>query len=197
MNIGNKSVYIKGQQQMKGIVFNKFNEFIVDQWGEFFWDELLTAADLPSEGAFTSTVIYDDQELMTLFKLIIEKKNISRKKLEKVFGKYFFAAIYPHVPASANADEIKDVFEFLHTTQNIIHGEVKKLDSKVILPEFVFIDETPTTLVFKYKSPRQLCYFCEGLVHGLAQHLSQKVEVSQPECQHEGDKRCLIKVQKL
>lgn len=182
---------------MKGIVFNIFNEFIVDQWGEIFWDELLTEADLPSEGAFTSTVIYDDQELMTLFKLIIEKKNISRQELEKVFGKYFFGAIYPHVPSSVNADKIKDVFEFLHNVQNIIHVEVKKLDSKVVFPEFVFINETPTTLVFQYKSPRQLCYFCEGLVHGLAQHLSQKVEVSQPECQHEGDKRCLIKVQKL
>ncbi|MFT5813521.1 MAG: putative hydrocarbon binding protein [Psychroserpens sp.] len=182
---------------MKGIVLIKFNEFVVERWGEEFWDGLLTTADLPSQGAFTSTVIYDDQELMTLFRLIIEKNNISIKKIQQAFGNFFFSAIYPNVPASANADKIKDVFEFLYKLQNMIHAEVKKLDPEALLPEFVFIDETPTTLVFQYKSPRQLCYFCEGLVYGLAKHTGQSVNVSQIECEHEGDERCLIKVEKL
>jgi predicted hydrocarbon binding protein len=182
---------------MKGIVFIKFNEFIVERWGEEFWDELLTAADLPSEGAFTSTMLYDDQEFVTLLRLTIEKKNISIKKIQQAFGNFFFSAIYPNVPASANADKIKDVFEFLYKLQNMIHAEVKKLDPEALLPEFVFIDETPTTLVFQYKSPRQLCYFCEGLVYGLAKHTGQSVNVSQIECEHEGDERCLIKVEKL
>ena len=182
---------------MKGIVFVKFNDFIVEHWGEQFWDELMTAADLPSEGAFTSTLRYNDQELFTLFELIVEKKNISGKELQMLFGYWFFKAIYPHTPPSANAQDFQDVFKFLHGVQNMIHIEVNKLYPDVLLPEFIFIDETPTTLTFHYKSPRQLCFFCEGLVHGLAKHLSQKVEVSQPECQHEGNKRCLIKVVKL
>ncbi|MBA6304519.1 heme NO-binding domain-containing protein [Colwellia sp. MB02u-14] len=182
---------------MKGIVLIKFNEFIVERWGEFFWDDLLTAANLPSEGAFTSTIIYDNQELMILFRLIKKKKNISIKRIQQAFGHFFFSAIYPHIPASANTDKIKDVFEFLHKVQNLIHSEVKKFEPEALLPEFIFIDETPTTLIFHYKSNRQLCYFCEGLVHGLAEHTGQSVNVCQIECEHEGQQRCLIKVEKL
>jgi predicted hydrocarbon binding protein len=180
---------------MKGIFLIKFNEFVVERWGEEFWDGLLTAADLPSQGAFTSTVIYDDQELMTLFRLIIEKNNISIKKLQQDFGNFFFSVIYPHLPVST--DKIKDVFELWHKVENIIHVEVKKIDLEESSPEFIFINETPTTLIFQYRSPRQLCYFCEGLVHGLAEHTGQNVNVCQIECEHEGDKRCLIKVEKL
>ena len=182
---------------MKGIIFLKFNDFIDEFFGEQFWDELLTAAALPSEGAFTSTVIYDDQEFFTLCRVITDKKNISAKELQMAFGKFFFKAIYPHVPPRANAHAFKDVFEFLHIVQNMIHAEVKKIDPNALLPEFIFINESPTILTFQYKSPRQLCYFCEGVVHGLAQNLGQKVNVCQPECQHKGDQRCLITVEKL
>jgi len=110
---------------MIGIVFLKFNDFIDELWGDEFWDELLTAAALPSEGVFTSTIIYDDQEFFTLCRVITDKKNISAKELQMVFGKFFFKTIYPHVPPSFNAHTIKDVLEFLHIVQNIIHAEVK------------------------------------------------------------------------
>jgi predicted hydrocarbon binding protein len=182
---------------MKGVVFVKLNEFIVERWGEVFWDELLTAANLPSAGIFTSSLHYDDQELFTLFGVIIEKKNIAGKELQMIFGKWFFKVILPYAPPSTSAHNFKDVFQFLHGAQNMIHIEVNKLDPRVMLPQFIFIDESPSTLTFHYKSPRQLCFFCEGIIHGLAEHTGQTIKVSQPECQHEGDKRCLIQVEKI
>lgn len=180
---------------MKGIVFVKFNEFIEELWGDEFWDTLLDEADLPSEGIYTSVGTYDDQELFTLIQLVVEKKNISSKDAQFAFGKWVFKELYNVAPAGAH--DFKDVFEFLHAVQDFIHVEVKKLNPDALLPEFEFLSETASTLSFKYLSPRKLCFFCEGIVHGLAEHTGQQITVSQPECEHEGDNRCVIEVVKI
>jgi predicted hydrocarbon binding protein len=180
---------------MKGIVFVKFNEFIEELWGIEFWDELLDDADLSSDGVYTTVGTYDDQELFSLITLIVEKKNISPKDAQFAFGKWVFKELYNIAPPGAH--DFKDIFEFLHAVQNVIHVEVKKLNPDALLPEFEFLSETQNKLSFHYLSPRKLCFFCEGLVHGLAEHTGQEVKVYQSECEHEGDKRCVIVVEKV
>jgi predicted hydrocarbon binding protein len=180
---------------MKGIVFVKFNEFIEELWGEEFWDELLYDAQLPSEGIYTTVGTYDDQELFNLIGLIVDKKGLSPKDAQFAFGKWVFKELYQAAPPQAH--DFHDIFEFLHAVQNFIHVEVKKLNPDALLPEFEFISESPTLLKFHYQSPRKLCFFCEGIIHGLAEHTRQAVKVSQSECEHEGDQRCVIEVEKL
>ncbi len=180
---------------MKGIVFVKFNDFIEELWGDEFWDELLDEAELPSEGIYTTVGTYDDQELFTLIGLVVDKKNISAKDAQFAFGKWVFKELYNLAPPGAH--DFKDVFEFLRAVQYFIHVEVKKLNPDALLPEFEFLSETPNQLSFHYQSPRKLCYFCEGIVHGLAEHTGQEVKVSQSECEHEGDQRCVIEVEKV
>ena len=180
---------------MKGIVFVKFNEFIEELWGDEFWDTLLDEANLASEGVYTTVGTYDDEELFTLIGLVVEKKNISSKDAQFAFGKWVFKELYAAAPPGAH--DFKDVFEFLHAVQNFIHVEVKKLNPDALLPEFEFLSESNSSLSFHYQSPRKLCFFCEGIVHGLAEHTGQKVAVSQSECEHEGDQRCVIEVVKI
>lgn len=180
---------------MKGIVFVKFSEFIEELWGEEFWDTLLNEANLESEGVYTTVGTYDDEELFTLIGLVVEKQNISSKEAQFAFGKWIFKELYNAAPPGAH--DFKDVFEFLHAVQNYIHVEVKKLNPDALLPEFDFLSESATTLSFHYQSPRKLCFFCEGIVYGLAEHTKQKVQVSQSECEHEGDGRCVIEVAKI
>ncbi|MCV2403335.1 heme NO-binding domain-containing protein [Marinomonas sp. C2222] len=180
---------------MKGIVFVKFGEFIEELWGDEFWDELLEEADLPSGGIYTAVATYDDEELFTLIGLVVEKKNISSKDAQFAFGQWVFKELYSLAPGGAH--DFKDVFEFLHAVQNFIHVEVKKLNPDALLPEFEFLSETANELTFNYQSPRKLCFFCEGIIRGLAEHTGQEVVVSQPECEHEGDQRCVIKVEKV
>ena len=180
---------------MKGIVFVKFNEFIDELCGDEFWDELLDEAKLPSEGIYTTVGTYDDQELFSLIGLVVDKKNISAKDAQFAFGKWVFKELYEM--ASAGAHDFKDVFEFLHGVQDFIHVEVKKLNPDSLLPEFEFLSETSNHLSFHYQSPRKLCFFCEGLVHGLAEHTGQQITVSQSECEHEGGQRCVLEIEKL
>ena len=180
---------------MKGIVFVKFNEFIEEIWGEEFWDELLDEAKLPSEGAYTTVVTYDDQELFILIGLVADKQNISLKDVLFTFGKWVFKEFYNIAPAGAH--DFKDVFEFLYAVQDFIHVDVKKINPDALVPEFKFLSATDNKLSFHYLSPRKLCFFCEGLLHGLAVHMGQEIKVSQPECEHEGGQRCVFEVEKI
>jgi predicted hydrocarbon binding protein len=160
-----------------------------------FWDELLNDAELPSEGIYTTVGTYDDQELFTLIDLVVDKQNMSAKDAQFAFGKWVFKELYNLAPYGAH--DFKDVFEFLHAVQSVIHVEVKKLNPDALLPEFEFLSETPKQLSFHYQSPRKLCFLCEGIVAGLAQHTGQQIKVSQSECEHKGDQRCVIVVDKL
>jgi predicted hydrocarbon binding protein len=180
---------------MKGVIFVKFNEFVEELWGDEFWDEILNVAVLASKGIYTTVGTYDDQELFTLIDLVVEKQDISSKDVQFAFGKWVFKELYEAAPEGLHV--FTDVFEFLHAVQDFIHVEVKKLNPTAIHPEFEFLSETPTLLSFHYLSPRKLCFFCEGIVYGLAQHTGQSIRVSQSECEHQGDERCVLVVEKV
>lgn len=180
---------------MKGIVFVKLSEFVEENWGLALWDELLQEINLDSGGIYTSVGLFSDQEFFSLVTLIASKKNITEKQIQIAFGKWIFKELYALAPPGTH--DFIDVFEFLHGVQNIIHVEVKKLYPDVFLPEFNFLFESEKTLRFHYKSPRKLCYFCEGLVYGLSQHVNQEVTITHVECEHDNDTRCVIEVTKV
>tara|TARA_B110000503_G_C7064975_1_gene378319 strand:- start:11 stop:556 length:546 start_codon:yes stop_codon:yes gene_type:complete len=180
---------------LKGIIFVKLSEFVEKTWGLTLWDELLQESDLDSGGIYTSAGLFGDQELHSLVALIASKKAITVEKTQKAFGEWVFKELY--ALAHAGAHKFVDVFEFLHGVQNIIHVEVKKLHPDALIPEFEFLFESEKILRFHYKSPRKLCYFCEGLVYGLSKHMNQEVTVTHIECEHKNDERCVIEVIKV
>ncbi|MFQ3234628.1 MAG: putative hydrocarbon binding protein [Paraglaciecola sp.] len=181
--------------KLKGIVFVKLEAFVKVTWGPKLWDELLQEANLDSGGSYTTVGLFDDQEFFTLAALIVNKRAITAQELQKKFGKWMFKQLYATIPNGAH--DFVDVFQFLHGVQNIIHVEVKKLYPDILLAEFDLLFENEKTLIFHYKSPRKLCYFCEGLVYGLSEHLNQQVVVSHLECEYNKDDRCVLEVTKI
>jgi predicted hydrocarbon binding protein len=45
-----------------------------------------------------------------------------------------------------------------------------------------------------YASPRRFCAFAEGLISGAAAHFAERVHVTQTECLHRGDTRCVFRM---
>lgn len=179
---------------MKGVIFVKLGEFTEQTWGEAFWDELLEECDLPSGGAYTRVSTYDDQELFDIVHLITTKKQLTMAQAQQAFGQWLFKELLNSAPG--HAVSTTDTFEWLHAVQDVIHVEVLKLNPDSILPEFTFLEQTENTLRLQYQSPRPLCYLCEGLIQGLAQHNGERVSTTQTECIHEQGNRCVIEVTK-
>lgn len=180
---------------MKGVVLVKLNEFVEETWGLEFWEELLDETNLPSEGIYTSVTYYDDAELFYLVAKISEKKSISPENAQKAFGQWVFKELYAAAPPDVH--EFTDVFTFLRAVQDVIHVEVKKLNPDVMLPEFDFLEETNSKMTLRYRSPRKMCTFCEGLIYGLSDHTGQAVSVTHDKCEHHGDDQCVLSVTKL
>lgn len=177
---------------MKGIVFVKLNEFVEELWGDEFWEQMLDETNLESEGVYTSIGLYDDQELVDLILVILKHKGLTMEQAQNAFGEWLFKELYQAAPADVH--NFKDTFKFLHAVQNVIHVEVKKLNPDAVLPEFTFLNESENHLSILYESPRHLCYFCEGLIKGLAQHTGEVITTSQSECVHAGGQQCVIEV---
>lgn len=179
---------------MKGVIFVKFAEFVEDTFGEIFWDALLTDANLPSLGAYTTVSSYDDSEIMQLIALIVERTSLTSEQTQRNFGEWLFQHLLALTPEHATL--IESTFGFLQKVENLIHVEVKKLHHDAILPRFTFLERTEHTLVMRYQSQRDLCFLCEGLITGLAKHTQENIILNQSQCVHCGDDKCIIEIHK-
>lgn len=179
---------------MKGIVFVKFVDFVEQNWGEIYLDKLLQQADLPSQGIFTASALYDDAEMVTLLGLLCEQQKLQLPDALRLFGQWLFAQLLSIAPAGAH--DFDNVFDFMHGLQNIIHVEVQKLHPDAILPQFEFLSQSSHELVMRYLSPRNLCFLCEGLITGLSQHIGEEIQLSQSACVHQGDDECIFHLSK-
>ena len=180
---------------MKGVIFVKLSEFVEQTWGEVFWDELLEESNPPSGGAYTTVSTYDDQELFNIVTLITQKKQLTMAQAQQAFGQWLFKELLKSAPG--HSVTTTDTFAWLRAVQDVIHVEVLKLNPDSILPEFTFLEQTDTTMRLQYESPRPLCFLCEGLIQGLAQHNGESVTTTQTECIHEQGERCVIEVTKV
>ncbi len=180
---------------MKGIIFVKFCEFVEEKWSDDVLDHIITKSHLPSSGAYVATLTYDDSELVALLTHLSVLSGEDIPELLLTFGRWVFDHLYQSMPN--HEGRFTDVFESLIAVQSVIHVDVKKLSPDVILPEFVFLQQTDSKLVFEYQSPRALCKLCEGLILGLSDHTQQKIRISHLECIHHCDQRCVIEVTKI
>ncbi len=177
---------------MKGVIFLKLEEFVDETFGDMAWDNILNIADVASDGAYTSIALYDDEEFFSIVKTLCEEHGLKMKEAQFAFGQWIHDKLIAIAPKDVH--QITDTFTFLRAVNDVIHIEVMKIHPDAILPEFIFLEETETKLLMEYKSPRGLCYFCEGIINALINRLHENISVRQIECVHEGDARCVFEL---
>jgi len=109
---------------MKGIVYTLFSQLVEEKFGIEVWDEILDDVKPESEGVYTSTDSYDNQELFALVGALSKKTGVDVPDLVRAFGQFSlgeFARRYPVFFENTNAKA------FLKSIHDVIHVEVKKL----------------------------------------------------------------------
>ena len=175
---------------MKGIVFNLFEQTVVEAHGDQAWEALLETTGL--DGVYTSLGSYPDEDFFALALAASEVLGTPLDDVVRWFGRGampLFEQRYPHL-----FTEHSQTRSFVLTLNDIIHPEVRKLYPGAIVPEFAFDASDPDGLVMDYYSPRKLCAFAEGLLLGAADHYGQTVQIQQPQCMHRGDPRCRLEI---
>jgi len=178
---------------MKGIIFTYLEEFVIQNAGIEAWDLLLESTPLKTEnGVFVSPGNYPDEDL---FALVIAGSNHLKLPMDKVvysFGE-FVAAKY-HQDYGNFFKPGLTTKSLLHSVDQIIHVEVKKLYPDVHLPRFQYEDPAPDKLVMKYYSTRKLCVLAKGLINGIGNIYNENVEIHEPVCLHKGDDHCRLEL---
>jgi len=119
---------------VKGIVFNLLEEAVTGAYGENAWDDLLETAGL--DGSYTSLGNYPDQHLTVLVQAAAATTGESPQAIVRWFGRQALPALAVAYPGFFDPHE--DVGSFLHTLNDIIHPEVRKLYPGADVPNFGF-----------------------------------------------------------
>ncbi len=173
---------------MKGVIFNIVKSFVVENFGDTAYNELIAQSNLSSSGVFVGPATYDDADFFELATQATKKFSVPMNDLQRMIGEYSFpklAEICPHFV------EIYDHPKtFLKTIEDVVHVEVKKLYMNASTPTFEYEEPSESQLVMNYKSERQLCHFLDGLIEGVAEHFKHPIKKQHSTCTHRGDSSC-------
>ncbi|ANM31108.1 hypothetical protein ABI59_18295 [Acidobacteria bacterium Mor1] len=174
---------------MKGVVFNLFEAFVVENWGEETYWKLVDACSLEtSDGVFVGPGTYPDADLFTLVTKASEMLEVPAIEAIRAFGKFCL----PHLMDKAGplVEDIPSAKELLKQVDSVIHVEVRKMYPGAVTPVFRYEDTGPDRLILEYRSNRKLCAFVEGLIEGAGDHYDTKIEYEHGPCMHHGSDHC-------
>lgn len=160
---------------MKGIVFTEFLELVDETFSPDLTEELILECELPSGGAYTAIGTYDHRELITLVVALSKRTEIPVPVLVKTFGKHLFKSLVRSFPVLVDAKQ--DLFDFLHSVENYIHVEVRKLYPEAQLPKISCEQSNADRLVLHYQSRCPFAHLAEGLIEESAVYFKTAVEI--------------------
>ncbi|HLO46640.1 MAG TPA: heme NO-binding domain-containing protein [Leadbetterella sp.] len=156
---------------MKGIVFTEFLEMVEVKFGYAMVDKIITDANLPSNGSYTSIGTYPHQEMVSLVTQLHQKTQIDVETLLKTFGSHLFDVFKKSY--SFFFDNHSTSFDFLESIENHIHVEVKKLYPEAELPKFETKRVSDKSMIMTYYSDRKMAALAEGLIASTLAHFNE------------------------
>jgi len=161
---------------MKGIVFTEFLEMVESKFGLEVVDQIIEAADLASEGIYTSVGTYEFNEMVSLISELSKEINVPTDDLIYTFGLYLFTSL-----GKAHPEVIKSYsnpLSLLYSIEDHIHVHVKKLYPEAELPTFKILEKTDTTISMIYSSSRGLYRLAHGLIEKSFEHFNTTATIS-------------------
>jgi len=175
---------------MQGSIYTAFSKMVIEKMGIETWNELLDTVKPESEGIYTNGMQYEDSEIMALVAALSAKTKIDAASLVRSFGSYLFIHLYNSSPT--NLSHIDNLKDFLRIIDSVIHKEVKRVYPQAYLPSFDYSETADGNLIMYYQSKRKLCHLSEGLILSAASHFNEEVEITQPDCMHNGAEKCKL-----
>jgi len=156
---------------MKGVIFNFFENFIVDTFDEESWEMILDQSE--SDGVFVGPKTYDDKDFLKIVSTAITLKDLIPGDAIRLFGRYSFPLLMKH--GGDLVSNYTNSIDMLLELDSIIHVEVKKLMEGAEPPKFNVSKINRTTVRILYISKRNLPTFVEGALEGLGEYFGEKV----------------------
>jgi len=174
---------------VKGILFTEFITLVDNAFGADVTEDVISACELASGGAYTSVGTYSHTEFIQLLGALSTNTSIPARELCLTYGKYLFgrfSVLYPKM-----FEDKLPLFDFLMEIDGRIHGEVRKLYPEAELPKLDAKMVGPGTLEIFYSSKRSFGDAAEGLLLGAIEHFAEEVEIQREDLEREGEGQCV------
>jgi len=161
---------------MKGVIFTAFLDNVEERFGVGVTEEMISACNLATDGAYTAVGTYDHGEIVQMIVKLSELSGESISKLLIDFGANLFGSLvasYPNV-----VEHVDDSFGLITSIENHIHVEVRKLYPDAALPRFSHELLGPDELRLVYSSERGLADVAEGLLLGCFAYFDEVAEIT-------------------
>lgn len=150
---------------MKGVIFNTFEAFICDTFGDEIYERILDETELETTEVIVGPGTYPAADLMALVGSAIRILDISLETALTEFGKYAFPRLAASIPDLMA--ELPDAESFFFGLESVIHTEVRKLDAEANPARFT-PERVEDGMVLHYESPLGLFPLVGGFIEGVA-----------------------------
>ena len=161
---------------MKGIIFTEFLDMVEQRFSLPVLDQILVAAQLPSEGAYTAVGTYDHGEIWRLVCELSTVTEIPVPQLLRAYGEYLFPRLVAAHPNLLQG--MRSAFDLLQSLDGVIHREVGKLYPDAELPRFEVVERSGERMTLIYESSRPFADLAEGLIRACGAHFGESVSVT-------------------
>lgn len=174
---------------MKGVIFTLLLDMVEDSFGPQVTENIISASNLPSGGAYTAVGTYDHAEIVSLVTNLSKETDIAVPDLIRVFGKHLLGQFYRLYPDFFT--DIDDVLVFLEQVDSYIHCEVLKLYPDAKLPKIETTRLNNEELELIYKSDRMMGDLAEGLITGAIEHFGGGHTFTRQDVEQGGPEQCV------
>ncbi len=84
--------------------------------------------------------------------------------------------------------------DLLENVERVVHRTIRLQDPQASPPYLTAERVAEDEVLIHYSSPRRLCAFGKGLVHGVAARYGRSATIADDACMHRGDAACLLRV---
>ncbi len=150
---------------MKGVIFNVFEAFVIENFGEDTLDEIVGNTTLETTEPFVGPGNYPAGDLVALVQTAAAKLGLTATDALRACGRFAFPALAGSVPTLM--EQFDDAVSFLVGLEGVIHTEVRKLDPDADPARFTVEQTGDSKLLMHYESPLGLFGLVEGLLDGV------------------------------
>lgn len=172
---------------MHGLIFFYIQKFADSLAGSGSWPGIRSTVTTASQRYLPSGV-YPDDEAVALITSLAEATGRTMGAILEEFGEF----LAPHLVKVAGrfVEPSWKTLDLIEHTETVIHAMVRTANPGALPPVIESVRAAADEVHVVYSSRRQLCQLAVGLMHGLATHFGETLEVKEPTCMHRGDPFC-------
>ncbi len=179
---------------MKGLVFTTFYDYCETLHGPEFLDDLIDAAGLQNDGAYTSVGTYSFEDMASLVESFAARTGTAVMTVLENFGAFCFSRWVQRIP---HAFASRSLFDILSAVDDFHRAEIKKLYPDAELPSFKVEERTDDVLLLGYHSDKPLSDLARGVIRGVARHLGEQVEIASRSAVTNGKSYVLLTISRV